>query len=108
MGLNRRRLPGPAWWAVGAVPTEGPPWECDSSCLGPWVLGESDSVSPSAVSDSAAPWTVARQAPVYGILQTSTGVGCHALLQGIFLTQRSSPALSHRRLYRLSHQGTPG
>ena len=55
VGLNHRWLPGPAWWAVGAVPTEGPRWECDSSCLGPWVLGESDSVSPSAVSDSAAP-----------------------------------------------------
>ena len=25
----------------------------------------------------------------------NTGVGCHALLQGIFLTQGSSPGLSH-------------
>ena len=27
--------------------------------------------------------------PVQGILQARTGMGCHALLQGIFLTQES-------------------
>ena len=34
------------------------------------------------------------------------GVGCHALLQGIFLTQGSNPDLPHCRhiLYCLSHQ----
>ena len=39
----------------------------------------------------------------------STGVGCHFLLQGIFLTQGSNPGLLHCRqmLYRLSHQGSP-
>ena len=38
-----------------------------------------------------------------------TGVGCHALLQGIFPTQGSNPDLPHRKqiLYRLSHQGSP-
>ena len=38
----------------------------------------------------------------------NTGVGCHALLQGIFPTQGSSPALLHCRqiLYCLSHQGS--
>ena len=38
-----------------------------------------------------------------------TGVGCHALLQGIFLTQGSNQALPHCRwiLYCLSHQGSP-
>ena len=44
----------------------------------------------------------------HGIFQTrNTGVGCHALLQEIFPTQGSNPALSHCRqiLYRLSHQG---
>ena len=37
----------------------------------------------------------------------STGVGCHFLLQRIFLTQGSNPGLPHCRqtLYRLSHQG---
>ena len=39
----------------------------------------------------------------------STGVGCHFLLQGIFLTPGSNPGLLHCRqtLYRLSHQGSP-
>ena len=38
-----------------------------------------------------------------------TGVGCHALLQGIFPTQGSNPGLSHCRLILccLSHQGSP-
>ena len=37
----------------------------------------------------------------------NTGVGCHALLQGVFPTQGSHPGFSHCRwiLYRLSHQG---
>ena len=36
----------------------------------------------------------------------NTGVGCHFLLQGIFLTQGLNPDLPHCRqtLYRLSHQ----
>ena len=40
---------------------------------------------------------------------TNTRVGCHALLQGIFLTQGSNPGLPHCRqiLYHLSHQGSP-
>ena len=39
----------------------------------------------------------------------NTGVGCHALLQGIFPTQGSNPGLPHCRriLYRLNHQGSP-
>ena len=39
----------------------------------------------------------------------NTGVGCHALLQGIFPTQGSIPALLHCRqiLYCLSHQESP-
>ena len=42
----------------------------------------------------------------------NTGVDCHALLQGIFLTQASNPhllCLLHRRqiLYPLSHLGSP-
>ena len=37
----------------------------------------------------------------------NTGVGCHALLQGIFPTQELTPGLPHCRriLYHLSHQG---
>ena len=39
----------------------------------------------------------------------NTGVGCHALLQGIFPTQESNPCLPPCRqiLYHLSHQGSP-
>ena len=39
----------------------------------------------------------------------NTGVGCHALLQGIFPTQGTNPGLSHCRwiLYHLNHQGSP-
>ena len=39
----------------------------------------------------------------------NTGVGCHALLQGIFPIQGSNPGLLHCRwiLYHLSHQGRP-
>ena len=38
----------------------------------------------------------------------NTGVGCHSLLQGIFLTQGLNPGLPHCRqtLYCLSHQGS--
>ena len=39
-------------------------------------------------------WTVAHQAPLSMALSTkNTGVGCHALLQGIFRTQRSNSCL---------------
>ena len=39
----------------------------------------------------------------------NTGVGCHSLLQGIFLTQECNLGLLHCRqiLYRLSHQRSP-
>ena len=38
----------------------------------------------------------------------NTGVACHALLQGIFLTQGSNPGIPHylQILYHLSHQGS--
>ena len=39
----------------------------------------------------------------------NTGVGCHALLQGIFPTQGSNPGIPHCRLilHCLSHEGRP-
>jgi len=39
----------------------------------------------------------------------NTGVDCHALFQGIFLSQGSNPGLPNWRqiLYHLSHQGNP-
>ena len=54
-------------------------------------------------------WTVACQALLcpWDSPGKNTGVGCRALLQGIFLTQGSNPGLLHCRqvLYHLSHQG---
>ena len=54
------------------------------------------------------PWTITSKPPLsMGFSSKSTGVGCHFLLQGIFLTQGSNPGLLHCRqaLYHLSHQG---
>ena len=69
-------------------------------------------LSRSVLPDSETPGTSARQVPLsMGILQgRNTGVGCHALLQGIFPTQGSNPGLPHCRwiLYHLSHQGRSG
>ena len=61
------------------------------------------------VSDSLwpPPWTVALQAPLpWGVPGKNTGVGCHVLLQGIFLTQGLNLGLLHCRRYpyRLSHR----
>ena len=59
---------------------------------------------------SEGPWTVACQAPLsMGFSSENTGVGCRFLLQGIFLTQESSPRLLLGRqiLHHLSHQGSP-
>ena len=47
---------------------------------------------------------------VHGVSPSkNTGVGCHALLQGISPTLGSNPGLPHCRwiLYCLSHQGSP-
>ena len=61
----------------------------------------------------ATPWTVAPQAPLsMGLPRQDTEVGCHALLQGTFPTQGSTPHLL-RLLHRqadslaLSHLGSP-
>jgi len=55
------------------------------------------------------PWTVAHQTPLSLVFYSkNTGVGCHFLLQGIFLTQGSNLGLLHCRwvLYCMSHQGS--
>ena len=49
------------------------------------------SVSHSGMSNSVTPRTAAFHAPP----GKNIGVGCHSLLQGIFLTQESNPALPH-------------
>ena len=54
-------------------------------------------------------WTVAHQAPLpRNFPGKNTGVGCHSLLQGIFLTQGLNLGRLHCRqiLYQLSHQGS--
>ena len=56
------------------------------------------------------PCTVAHQAPrPWTFPGKNLGMGCHAILQGTFLTQGSNPGLLHCRqiLYRLSHHGSP-
>ena len=57
------------------------------------------------------PWTIAHQASrPWNSPGKNTGVDCHFILQGIFLTQGLNPGLLNCRqiLYQLSHQGSPG
>ena len=64
-------------------------------------------LSHSVVSDSLWPHGLqpARLLSSWGFPGKNTGVGCHALLQGIFTTQGLNPGLPHYRriLYHLSH-----
>ena len=58
----------------------------------------------------ATPRSVALHAPLsWGFPSKNTGVGCHFLLQGIFLTQGSNMCLLHWQLGSslLSQQGSP-
>ena len=77
-------------------------FDVPGNCLG-------KSVSYSVMSDSVTPWTVAYQAPLWNSPGKNTGMSCHSLLQGIFLTQRLNPGLLHCRqiLYQRSHQESP-
>ena len=54
------------------------------------------------------PWTTARQALSMDFLGKNTGVGCHFLLQGVFLTQESNLPLLHWQAdsLPLSHLGS--
>ena len=66
----------------------------------------------SVVSDSLWPhglYVACQALPFMGYSGKNTGVKCHFLLQGIFLTQGSNSGLPHCRqtLYHLSHQGIP-
>ena len=72
--------------------------------------GALKSVSCSVVSDSleSDPIDCSHQVPLsMGFPSKKTGVGCHFLLQGIFLTQGLNLDLLHCRqiLYHLNHQG---
>ena len=72
------------------------PW-----CVMCWLL--------SCVRLFATPWSVTFQGPLGIFPGKNTGVDCHFLLQGIFLTQGLNPGLLHCRwiLYHLSHQRSP-
>ena len=62
------------------------------------------------MSDSVTPWTIARQAPLFWDSPgKNTGVGCHSLLQGMFLTEESNRNLLHGQVdsLPLSLQGSP-
>ena len=69
--------------------------------------------SHSVVSNPATPWTIAHQALCpWDSPGKNTGVGCYALLQGIFSTQGSNLSFPNCRqilffIYCLSHQGSP-
>ena len=72
------------------------------------ILGTCSAAS--VMSDSVTPWTVAHQAPLsVGFPSKNTGVGCHFLLQGFFLTQGSNSHLLHWQAgsLPLGHQGSP-
>ena len=74
---------------------------------------DNDSVSLSVGAQLfASPWVSACHAPLgnpWDFPGKNTGVGCHSLLQGIFLTQGWNLGLLHCRqiLYRLSYKGSP-
>ena len=81
------------------------PWAAHLTLLSLW----SEVKSFSHVQVFVTPWTVAYQAPLsMEFSRQETGVGCHFLLQEIFLTQGLNPGLPHCRqtLYCLSQQGS--
>ena len=55
------------------------------------------------------PWTIASFLWPWDSPGKNSGVGCYALLQGIFPTQRLNLGLPYCRqiLYQRSHQGSP-
>ena len=74
-------------------------------CLvGTFCLFISHAVLCLVVSDSVTPWMAATRL-LWDYPGKNIGVGCHALLQGIFPTQVSR--IADRFFYWLSHQGSP-
>ena len=78
-------------WSGFSNETESCPTLCDPMDCSP-------PMKQSRVRLFVTPWTVAHQAPLsMDSPGKDTGVGCHALLQGIFLTQGSTPCLLDRQ-----------
>ena len=86
-----------------------PPSYVGTRCHEPQACVLTSMLSRSVVSDSVIPWTAARQAPLsMGFSRHDTGVGCQALLLGIFPTRGRSGLLHFRLiLYCLSYQRIP-
>ena len=98
--FRTRHPPGPSHWPKSGHMTQLKP---NRVCA---------MLSCSVMSDSLRPHglELARHLCPWGFSPgKKTGMGCHALLQGIFLTQGSNPSLLQCRqiLYQLSHQGSP-
>ena len=88
---TRPLLSPPFWNPIFSCPPHL--WSSVSNSLSVATL----SISPSVMSDSLPPhglWPP-RLPCSWGSPGKNTGVGCHALLPGIFLTQRSNPYLLH-------------
>ena len=87
------------WKVKNSLKNLPPPWKC-----------ESESVSHSAMSDSVRPHGLqpTRLLCPWGSPGKDTGVGCHALLQGVFPTQGLilGPPHCGQILYFLSHPGS--
>ena len=85
-------------------------FERPGPCTTPTPLAHCAMLSQSVMSDSCEPMDCSLPgSSVHGDSPgKNTGVGCHALLQGIFPTQGLNPGLLHWRqiLYCLSHQGS--
>ena len=97
--------PRPHQWKPEVLTTRPPENSWDS------MKEKSESVSRSVMSDSLQPhgqWPARLLCP-WNSPGKNTGVGCHALLQGIVSAQGSNPARLHCRqiLYCLSHEERP-
>ena len=75
---------------------------CSSSIFGPQLIFHIITLScacacsvPYSCSTLCNPWTIAHQAPLWDFPGKNTGVGYHALLQGIIQTQGSNPHFLH-------------
>ena len=88
------------WQPIPVFLPGEPPWTEDPGGL--WSIGSQNFGNPMDCSLPAS--TVHGGSP-----GKNTGVGCHALLQGIFPTQGLNPGLPCCRqiVYHLSHQGSP-
>ena len=82
--------------------TLSPPWEARTSYQSASCSVEPDCLQPHGLQPT-------RLFCPLDFPGKDTGVGCHFLIQGIFLTQGLNPGLLHCRqiLYQLSYKGNP-